>query len=715
MSAKVITVFSTKGGVGKTFIAVNLAASLAMTDKRVLLVDMDFQVAQDVARMIHISPKYTLADVVQKMQSGKEADLMSVYMAVHPIGIHFIPCVREAGEISSLSAENIKFFFERAGQVYDYIIVDAGRVIADHTIHMLDQSNLILLVATPDVLAVYQMKWCMDFLESLHVPQSMVRLILNRSESRGSVHWQEVQTALVLDIFAHIPSDGRTAGISLNKGIPCVVDSPKAPISEAFKALAVKLQDNIYLSSLSSSNVKRETKSRSKIDEFWEKLGVSAQSRGNFQQSEDDEIISLKIKIHARLVDRMNLEGLTTETLSNPEAMLALKKKAEQVVSNLIVEETGGRISSMQDRSMLVRDIVNEALGLGPLEEFLADPEVTDIMVNNKDQIYVEKQGLIYKTGKRFISDAKVRSTIERIIAPLGRRIDESTPMVNARLPDGSRINAIIPPLSLQGPMITIRKFARERLTVEDLLTKHGTLTRNMAIFLESAVIARKNMIISGGTGAGKTTILNIISQYIPDRERIITIEDAAELQLKKDHWARLESRMQNVEGKGEVTIRDLFINSLRMRPDRVIIGECRGPEVLDMLQAMNTGHDGSMTTLHANSTRDVITRMHSMILLSGAELPVRAIHEMISSAVHLIVHVSRLSDGNRKIVQISEVTGLDEDYHLMMRDVFLFEQHGIDAKNKVLGEHKPTGYIPKCLEQLKRMSMPVSEEMFRV
>ncbi|MCK5179356.1 MAG: CpaF family protein, partial [Candidatus Omnitrophica bacterium] len=367
----------------------------------------------------------------------------------------------------------------------------------------------------------------------------------------------------------------------------------------------------------------------------------------------------LKKRIHEKLVERLNLDGIAAELLGNPEAVANVKKSAEEVVTNLLTDEAGGKIASSAERRRLVNDIVNEALGLGALEDFLADPDVTDIMVNSKDELYIEKNGKLILTNKRFVSDEKMRSIIERIIAPLGRRIDESTPMVDARLPDGSRINAIIPPLSLNAPMITIRKFGKDRLQVEDLLHKFHSMTQDMSDFLQACVIGRSNMIVSGGTGAGKTTLLNVISEFIPEGERIITIEDAAELKLKKSHWGRLESRPPNIEGRGQVTIRDLFINSLRMRPDRIVIGECRGPEVLDMLQAMNTGHDGSMTTLHANSTRDVLTRMHSMILLSGIELPVRAINEMVSSAIDIIVHINRFSDGTRKITGITETEGL--------------------------------------------------------
>ena len=430
---------------------------------------------------------------------------------------------------------------------------------------------------------------------------------------------------------------------------------------------------------------------------------------------EDDETLLLKQRIHAKLVERLNLDGVATDLITDPASVAHVKKSAEQVVANLLMEESGGKMASSEDRVSLVNDIVNEALGLGALEDFLADPDVTDIMVNSRNEIYIEKNGKLILTNKQFISDEKMRSIIDRIIAPLGRRIDESTPMVDARLPDGSRVNAIIPPLSLNGPMITIRKFGKERLEAKDLLEKYNSMSPSMADFLSACVVGRKNIIVSGGTGAGKTTLLNVISEFIPDGERIITIEDAAELKLKQSHWARLESRPANIEGRGAVTIRDLFVNCLRMRPDRIIIGECRGAEVLDMLQAMNTGHDGSMTTIHANSTKDVLTRMHSLILLSGVELPVRAINEMISSAIDIIVHINRFSDGSRKITGISEITELSEDFHTQLKDVFIYKQTGIDKSGKILGDYQSTGYVPLCYEEFKTRGFPIDKKMFKV
>ncbi|MFA4842845.1 MAG: CpaF family protein, partial [Candidatus Omnitrophota bacterium] len=361
----------------------------------------------------------------------------------------------------------------------------------------------------------------------------------------------------------------------------------------------------------------------------------------------------------------------------------------------------------------LVKEILDEALGLGPLEDLLSDPTITDIMVNNKDEVYIERNGKIELTSKKFIANEQVRTIIERIIAPIGRRIDESVPMVDARLADGSRVNAIIPPLALTGPTLTIRKFRKERFKIEELIG-FNTLSQMMAEFIKACVVSRKNTIVSGGTGSGKTTILNVLSGFIPHNERIVTIEDAAELRLHQDHWLRLESRPPNIEGKGAISIKDLFRNTLRMRPDRIIIGECRGIETLDMLQAMNTGHDGSMTTIHANSTQDVLVRLDSMILMSGIELPIRAIREMVASAIDLIVHTARLSDGSRKVIQITEVVGMKDELHIDLRDIFIFKQAGIDASGRVLGDFQATGYVPSFIEEIKVKGILLPEGIFQ-
>jgi pilus assembly protein CpaF len=365
-----------------------------------------------------------------------------------------------------------------------------------------------------------------------------------------------------------------------------------------------------------------------------------------------------------------------------------------------IVARLGDRIPANVDKNALVGELLDEALGLGPLEQFLADPTVTEVMVLDPQTIYVEKNGLITLTDARFTDDDRVRAVIERILTPLGRRIDESSPMVDARLKDGSRVNAIIRPLALRGSCITIRKFARAPLTM-DRLVEYGTLVRRMGEFLSRCVRAKKNIVISGGTGSGKTTLLNVLSAAIPDSERIVTIEDAAELRLSQPHVASLETKPANLEGRGEYVIRDLLRNALRMRPDRIIVGECRGGEALDMLQAMNTGHDGSLTTTHANSPEEAIRRIETLVLMAGMDLPSRAIREQIAGSIHVIVQQSRLGDGSRKVTAISEVSGLDPDTgEVELRPIFQFHRTATREDGAIEGTFRATGYLPSFIHE---------------
>lgn len=363
-------------------------------------------------------------------------------------------------------------------------------------------------------------------------------------------------------------------------------------------------------------------------------------------------------------------------------------------------------------RSRLLDWVIADILGFGPLEPLLNEPTITEVMVNGYDNIYIERYGKVEKTRITFENEAHLMRIIDRIVAPLGRRVDESSPMVDARLPNGYRVNAIIPPLSLIGPMLTIRKFAQTPFTAQDMVA-NGTMTTSLVNFLKACVEARVNIVISGGTGSGKTTLLNVVSAFIPSSERIITIEDIAELQLKQEHVGRLEKRPSNVEGKGEVTIRQLVINSLRMRPDRIIVGEARGGEALDMLQAMNTGHDGSMTTIHSNSPRDTLRRIETMVLMAGLELPLRAIREQVSSAIELIIHMERLRDGTRKVVHVSEVQGMEGDT-IIMQDLFLFDQTGIQ-NGRVIGALKSTGLRPKFAEKFAINNIELPTEIFNV
>ncbi len=363
-------------------------------------------------------------------------------------------------------------------------------------------------------------------------------------------------------------------------------------------------------------------------------------------------------------------------------------------------------------RSRLLDWVIADILGFGPIEPLLKEPSITEVMVNGFDNIYIERYGKVEKTKITFENEAHLMRIIDRIVAPLGRRVDESSPMVDARLPNGFRVNVIIPPLSLIGPMMTVRKFAQTPFTAQDLVA-NGTLTTSLVNFMKACVEARVNLVISGGTGSGKTTLLNVVSAFIPSHERIITIEDIAELQLKQEHVGRLEKRPPNVEGKGEVTIRQLVINSLRMRPDRIIVGEARGGEALDMLQAMNTGHDGSMTTIHSNSPRDTLRRIETMVLMAGLELPLRAIREQVSSAIELIIHMERMRDGTRKVVHVAEVQGMESDT-IIMQDLFLFEQTGIQ-NGRVMGVLKSTGLRPKFAEKFAINNIDLPADIFNV
>jgi len=409
----------------------------------------------------------------------------------------------------------------------------------------------------------------------------------------------------------------------------------------------------------------------------------------------------LRSRIHQRLVEELaDTDNTSEETVINK-----LNELAGEVAVELGINMT------RQDRQRLVEQLTNDVLGLGPLESLLADPEITEIMINGHKQIFVEQRGRIVRSSVEFENNEQLLQVIDRIVSSIGRRVDESSPMVDARLKDGSRVNVIIPPLAIRGPSVTIRKFSKDPLSVDDLI-RFGTATQDMFDFIRACVRSRLNIVVSGGTGSGKTTTLNILSGYIPGDERIVTIEDAAELQLRQEHVVTLETRPANVEGRGAVHIRELVINSLRMRPDRIVVGECRGGEALDMLQAMNTGHDGSLTTVHANSPQDVLARLETMVLMAGADLPSRAIREQIGSAINLIVHQSRLRDGTRKITNITEVLGFSQD-HVELQDIFVFKQTGVDDDGNVLGSLMPTGTVPGCMEHLTAFGEAVDPAMF--
>jgi pilus assembly protein CpaF len=415
------------------------------------------------------------------------------------------------------------------------------------------------------------------------------------------------------------------------------------------------------------------------------------------------DFTALKATIHRKLLQAVNLERVTQGDRQTVRAELA------QVIEGLVAGETTPM--TFQERQRLTQEVIDEVFGLGPLEPLLKDPTISDILVNTYKSVFVERAGKLEKTPVQFRDDAHLMLIIDRIVSAIGRRIDESSPMVDARLADGSRVNAIIPPLAIDGPCLSIRRFGRDRLTAEELL-RNKTISPAGIEMLQGCVGARMNVLVSGGTGAGKTTLLNVLSSFISNRERIVTIEDAAELQMRQEHVVRLETRTANVEGKGVIRQRQLVINALRMRPDRIIVGEVRGDEALDMLQAMNTGHDGSLTTVHANSPRDALSRLETMVAMANLNIPDKAIRRQIASAIDLVVQISRLSDGTRRVMTIAEITGMESDV-VTMQEIFVFQRRGIGEKGEVLGEFAPTGIRPKLAERLEMSGVHLPFEMF--
>ena len=412
---------------------------------------------------------------------------------------------------------------------------------------------------------------------------------------------------------------------------------------------------------------------------------------------------TVKTAIHRKLIQKLNLDRLTQMDLA------VVQREVGEIIGSLVVGESTPM--TLQERDQLSQAVLDEVFGLGPLEQLLKDSEISDILVNTHKKVYIERNGLLEETEIQFRDDVHLMAIIDRIVSAVGRRVDESAPMVDARLADGSRVNAIIPPLAIDGPILSIRRFGHEPLTAEKLVEK-DTLTHDMLELLQGCVRARLNILISGGTGAGKTTLLNVLSGFISNRERILTIEDAAELQLHQDHVVRLETRAPNIEGQGAVRQRQLVINALRMRPDRIIIGEVRGEEALDMLQAMNTGHDGSLTTIHANSPRDALSRLETMVAMANLNIPHSAIRQQIASALDVVIQVSRMSDGSRKVINLSEIIGMEVEV-VTMQDLFCFEKRGIGEDDKVLGEFVPTGIRPKFAERLITSGIHLPMDMF--
>lgn len=708
-----IGVIGGKGGVGKSVFAANLACAF-LQEMRVptLLIDLDNKSAGDQNVILGLRPQKTVADVAIFNGAITQQSLPTL-VTMHNSGLAYIGAVQGPEQSLNVPADLFRKQLFSISQFFKFIIVDMGCDLDAVQMGLVEDASALMVVASPEILVVNQTKKIMNDLLSASVPGDLLQLVLNKV-SRGSLDPRAIGQTLRRPVMAQIPQDDQVALTSLQRSAPFVLSSPASPISAAHHEIVrsltggilQKLKASVKPKNISFTKSGTQTQASSALSGATEKSGPK--TRG--ARRELDPLTLLKMQVHTGLIKEMDLKKDIMNSEGDPEKAKELRSKTQKIISSLT--DRLGPSLSREERTKVIKEVLDESLGLGPLEELLADPTVTEIMVNGCDMIYIEKSGKLTLSQVRFTSNSHLRTIIERIVNPLGRRIDERTPYVDARLVDGSRVNAVIEPLSIDGPAVTIRKFPQDRITADDYVNRFGTMNRSMADFLKICVEQGLNVIISGGTGSGKTTLLNVFSSFIPSNERIITAEDAAELQLKQEHVVRLETRPANMEGSGEITIRDLIRNSLRMRPDRIIVGECRDGAALDMLAAMNTGHDGSMTTVHANSPREAVSRLETLCLMAGMELPVRAIREQIAGAVDLIVQISRMSDGSRKVLSITEVVGMQGET-ITLQEIFRYKEEGFDKNRKIIGQFQPMGLIPTFIENFEQRGISIPRNLF--
>jgi pilus assembly protein CpaF len=715
----IIAIVGGKGGVGKSVFAANLAIAYQLNFKqRTLIVDLDFQSLGDQNIILGMNPPKNIVDLTRAQVSQWDPKTLSPFMANSPQGFSLIGAPRDASVARDIDLDGLGKFFKAATQIFPWVVVDCGNGTEPHALKALEQATLIFVVTSPDVIVVNQTKRIMNKIQELLFPPDMIQVVINRYSQSNLINPQVIQKNLGKNPFFAIPEDAATCESSLSKSQPFTLASPGAAISRSFSDLVRRIDQSKMLDQLAKLNKPTGTAQKLQVIQGGGGGSASASqsstSEGGIQRSKMGSVdpwTAMKLRAHKALIDVVDMKKMNAD-LNDPRQKDVLREKTQKAIVDVLNKEDLSSLCPTRElRAQLVKEILDEALGLGPLEDLLSDDTVTEIMVNARDQIYIEQSGRPALSKVTFTSELQMMNVIERIVTPLGRRVDEKTPYVDARLHDGSRVHVIIPPLALRGPTITIRKFPKKRIGAADLI-KFGSMTQEIADFLRACVEAKLNMIVSGGTGSGKTTLLNVLSNFIPASERIITVEDAAELQLGQEHVVRLETRPKNIEGEGEVSIRDLIKCCLRMRPDRIVVGECRGGEALDMLQAMNTGHSGSLTTVHANNPRESLGRLETLVMMAGLGLPLKAIRETISSAVNLVIQQSRLSDGSRRVTHISEVVGIQGDT-ITLQDIFIFKQEGMDKNRKIVGRFVPTGFIPKFVEEMEAKGMKISRGLF--
>lgn len=698
MAGYIISIFGGKGGQGKSQVAANLAFSYAQEARtKTLLLDFDLRAGGDQNLITGIRSKKTVKEL-SDFSGAVDPRTLQQFIGTHPQGVSYIGMPSDPSVANTINPEGLGKTLKAITNIYQLTIIDVGSETSDLCLKALEFSTAVFMVLTPDILALNQTRRMQSELITMMFPKEMIQIILNQNVRGHPVTPELVGKTLGKPVFGVIPKDDQSCVNALNKKQPVMLAAKNGAFAKSIQDVSRKIIQKNILKSLSRLNKPSDVGQKNTL------LSSSEEKKAK------NNWTNLKARIHRALVDEMDMKKNDD---NDPKAKIILREQTKKLVVELLnKEDTKGIIESRDDMNRLVKEILDEALGLGPLEDLLSDPACTEIMVVGPEKIFFEHSGKIKKSEITFTNDRQVLNVIERIVAPIGRRIDEKTPYVDARLGDGSRVHAIIAPCAIDGSTITIRKFPEERLTWKDLV-KFGSLTQNMADFLRIAVEAHRNIVVSGGTGSGKTTLVNILGGFIQANERIITCEDSAELNFPQDHIVRLETRPPSLEGDGEIDIRCLVKQTLRMRPDRIVVGECRGGETLDMLQAMGTGHDGSMTTVHSNNPRECIGRLETLVQYAGAGLSPKAIREMIANAIHMIVQASRLDDGSRRITHITEIGGMQGEV-VTLQDVFVFAQKGIGKDGKIIGEHQASGFIPKFIEILERKGYNVPRGLFR-